>query len=183
MNLLPTNDRVIIKPDEPEKKLGNIYLPDQAQKRTVTGVVVAVGPGKTLDDGTRRPINLQVGDRVMFRSYPVDPIEDAEGGKLAMSEDNVIARILSEPVPDHVVTDIRFVSDAVRTMSTWEADAAAVPPLAKPEVEPGLAQKVANTPTVNAPLSGASNLEASLSNYATLMSQKQQQHQESQPKG
>lgn len=172
-NLEPLEDNILVRPDEPETKVGQIILADQAQQRTVTGTVVAVGPGKLVM--ARRPVQVAVGDRIMFRAYGVEPIPDTEGGKLMMSEDKVLARIVADPpIPntdDIVYTDRGPMKRAAA--STWEADAEAQeqPPKA-PEL--GVVQQTGNTPKVNHPLASTSNLDASLEKYTARMEQQKQ---------
>jgi chaperonin GroES len=69
--LKPMADRVVIKPiPKEEVSKGGIYLPDTATKeKPQEGTVIAVGPGRILDDGTRKPIDVEVGDRVLFAKY------------------------------------------------------------------------------------------------------------------
>jgi len=173
LNLQPLNDRILVRVDEPEKRVGSIYLPDPAQEKSNKGTVLAVGPGKLNDDGGRRIPQVRVGDRVLFRTYPVDSIADDEGGMLAMSEENVIAKIIEITTPVDL-QPIRFDTDfQARGVSTWEADAAAVIDAEKVKApELGVVEPTQNTPTVNHPLASTSNLDASLDKYARAMSER-----------
>lgn len=66
----PLADRVIIKPAEAEEKTsGGIILPDTAKEKPIEGTVVAVGPGKTADDGKVIKPEVKVGDRVLYGKY------------------------------------------------------------------------------------------------------------------
>ena len=68
--LRPLGDRVVVKPvPRDEKTASGIILPDTAQEKPQEGEVVAVGPGRTLDDGKREPIDVKVGDRVLHAKY------------------------------------------------------------------------------------------------------------------
>lgn len=58
--------KLLVRRDEPEKTKGGILLPESAQRKPHTGVVLAAGSGYPLSDGTRRPLAVTVGDRVMF---------------------------------------------------------------------------------------------------------------------
>ena len=71
VTLRPLADRVIIKPQAKEERTkGGIYLPDTASKeKPQQGTVVAVGPGRMLDNGKRVAIDLSVGDQVVFAKY------------------------------------------------------------------------------------------------------------------
>jgi chaperonin GroES len=70
MNVRPMQDRVLIKPLEDEQKTaGGIIVPDTAKEKPMKGKVVAAGPGKFSDDGKRQPMDVKVGDTVMFGKY------------------------------------------------------------------------------------------------------------------
>ncbi|MEX0886212.1 MAG: co-chaperone GroES [Phycisphaeraceae bacterium] len=69
-NVRPLDDRVLIKPEEPEEKTaGGIYLPESAQEKPLIGNVLAVGPGKLNDDGTRTEPSVKKGDKVLYGKY------------------------------------------------------------------------------------------------------------------
>ncbi|MCX8053891.1 MAG: co-chaperone GroES [Armatimonadetes bacterium] len=66
----PLGDKVVVEPlEEEEKSPGGIILPDTAKKKPQEGVVVAVGPGKVLDDGSRGEMVVKEGDRVIYAKY------------------------------------------------------------------------------------------------------------------
>ena len=65
----PLGDRVVVKIVKEEKSAGGIFLPDNAQEKPQTGEVIAVGPGKTLDNGTKQLVDGQVGEKVLFAKY------------------------------------------------------------------------------------------------------------------
>jgi chaperonin GroES len=70
MALRPLRDKVVVKPsDEEEKSAGGIFLPDSAKKKPQEGKIVAVGAGRVLDDGTVKPLSVQVGDTVVYSKY------------------------------------------------------------------------------------------------------------------
>jgi chaperonin GroES len=70
MNLRPLGDRVIIKVLETEEKTSSgIVLPDKAKEKPQEGEVKAVGPGRILDDGSKAPMDVQVGNKVVFSKY------------------------------------------------------------------------------------------------------------------
>ena len=67
MAIKPLADRVIVKPlVSNEKTPGGIYLPDTAKEKPQEGTVIAVGPGKTTDDGKKIPLEVKVGDHVLY---------------------------------------------------------------------------------------------------------------------
>ena len=65
----PLGDRVVVKVVKDEKTAGGIYLPDNAQEKPQTGEILAVGPGKILDNGSRQTVDVAVGDRILFAKY------------------------------------------------------------------------------------------------------------------
>ena len=93
INLLkPLADRVLVKVDEEETKTkGGILIPDTAQKKSQKGTVMAIGSGKVLDNGTRLPFEVKVGDHVLFAKYSgVDIDEDGEK-YLLLAERDILA--------------------------------------------------------------------------------------------
>jgi len=70
MALRPLKDKVVVKPSEGEEKTaGGIFLPDSAKKKPQEGNIIAVGSGRTLDDGTVKPLSVKVGDIVVYSKY------------------------------------------------------------------------------------------------------------------
>jgi chaperonin GroES len=70
MKIKPLADRLVVKPAQAEEKTkGGIILPDTAKEKPVIGEVVAVGTGKVLENGTRQPLDVKVGDRVLYGKY------------------------------------------------------------------------------------------------------------------
>lgn len=76
----PLNDRIAIERDPPERTIGSIVIPDTAQQKLARGTVVAVGPGAKDEDGARLPMDVGLGDRILFGKYAGDDvkIEDRE---------------------------------------------------------------------------------------------------------
>jgi chaperonin GroES len=69
-NVRPLSDRILVKRVESETKTkGGLYIPDSAKEKPTEATVVAVGPGKVRDDGTRRELSVKKGDRVLFGKY------------------------------------------------------------------------------------------------------------------
>jgi len=95
MNIKPLGDRVLIKQiDSEEVTKGGIVLPDTAKEKPQEGEVLAVGPGKILDNGQRAPMEVNVGDRVLFAKYAGSEIK--QGGEEYMilnSERDILAII------------------------------------------------------------------------------------------
>ncbi len=90
--LKPLADRVLVKVDVEETKTkGGILLPDTAQKKSQKGTVVAVGAGKVLDNGTRLPFEVSVGDHVLFAKYSGVDIEEEGENYLLLSERDILA--------------------------------------------------------------------------------------------
>lgn len=70
VNFRPLSDKVLVKPSSGEERsAGGIYIPDSAQQKPIEGEVIAVGPGRVLDDGSRSEAALKVGDRVVYSKY------------------------------------------------------------------------------------------------------------------
>jgi chaperonin GroES len=62
-------DRVLVRVDEAEATQGGIFLPESAQEKPKTGIVVSVGEGRRLEDGSFAPVDVEEGDRVLFTKY------------------------------------------------------------------------------------------------------------------
>ena len=70
MNIKPLADRIVIKViDDVQQTSGGIFIPDSAKEKPQKGEVVAVGTGKTLDSGEKEPMEVKVGDVVLFAKY------------------------------------------------------------------------------------------------------------------
>ena len=70
MAIRPLSDRLVIKViDDTEQTSGGIFIPDSAKEKPQKGEVIAVGPGKTLEDGKREEMEVKVGDVVLFAKY------------------------------------------------------------------------------------------------------------------
>ena len=95
MNIKPLGDRVIVKPlAEDEITASGIVLPDTVDKeKPEQGEVVAVGPGKRLDNGEIVPVSVKVGDKVVFRQYSPDEIKVDGDEVLVISESDIIGLI------------------------------------------------------------------------------------------
>ena len=88
----PLGDKVVVKvSEEEEKTAGGIILPDTARKKPQEGKVVAVGPGKLLDDGKLAPMNVKVGDIVIFAKYGGTEITVDDEELVILDEDSIYA--------------------------------------------------------------------------------------------
>jgi chaperonin GroES len=98
MNVRPLGDRIVIRRSTSEEKTaGGILLPDAAKQKPQRGEVLAVGPGRLLKDGTRRGLQLKVGDQVVFTSWAGDEYREPKqlqgADILLMREEDVLAVI------------------------------------------------------------------------------------------
>jgi chaperonin GroES len=94
MRVRPLRDRIIVKQlGEEEKSKGGIIIPDSAKEKPMEGKVVAVGKGKVKKDGTKAPMELKVGDRVLFARYGGTEVKIDGEEHLMMKEDDVLAVI------------------------------------------------------------------------------------------
>ena len=94
MKLKPLNDRVLVKRLESEEKTaGGLYIPDTAKEKPSKGEVVAVGPGKTADDGKTIAMQVKTGDMVLFNKYAGTEVKLDNVDHLVMREDDILAII------------------------------------------------------------------------------------------
>jgi chaperonin GroES len=92
MNVKPLGDRVVIRRHAEEAKTaGGILLPDTAKQKPQKGTVLAVGAGKLLKDGTRRPLQVKKGDVVLFTNWAGDEFKSREDEVLLMREEDILA--------------------------------------------------------------------------------------------
>ena len=92
MNLKPLADRVIVRPLEAdEKTAGGLYIPDTAKEKPQQGEVVAVGPGKISDDGKNIPMEVKVGDKVLYGKYSGTEVSSDGEDFLIMRENDIFA--------------------------------------------------------------------------------------------
>ncbi len=94
MPVKPLEDRVLVKPIEPDKKTASgIYLPESAKEKPIQGRVVAVGPGKMLDNGERVKPSVRKGDKVVFGKYAGTEIEIKSVKHMIMRESELLGLI------------------------------------------------------------------------------------------
>jgi chaperonin GroES len=92
IRLQPLGDRVVIKREKSEMQTaGGIVLPDSAKDKPARGVVVSVGEGRLLDDGSRSEMQVKVKDRVVFSSYAGETFKVDDQELLLMREDDILA--------------------------------------------------------------------------------------------
>lgn len=92
MKIKPLADRVVIKPAPAEEKTkGGIILPDTAKEKPVVGEIVAVGPGKVSDDGKKVPMEVKVGDKVLYGKYSGTEVTVEGEELLIMREADIFA--------------------------------------------------------------------------------------------
>ena len=94
MKIRPLHDRVIVKRLEGESTSpGGIVIPDSAAEKPVQGKIVAVGKGKILENGTVRPLDVKVGDKILFGKYGGTEVKVDGEDLLVMREEEVMAVI------------------------------------------------------------------------------------------
>jgi len=90
----PLADRVVVKPlEEAEQKRGSIIIPDTAKEKPQKGEVVAVGPGAVGDDGSRKPMEVKKGDKVLYGKYSGTEVSIDGTEYLILRESDILAII------------------------------------------------------------------------------------------
>ena len=94
MALTPLHDRILVKPSQPEEMTtGGIIIPDTAKEKPQQGEVIAVGKGKTNDEGKLTPMQLKVGDKILYGKYSGTEVTIDGEEMLIMRESDVFAII------------------------------------------------------------------------------------------
>ncbi len=94
MDIRPLHDRVLVKRlEEEETKIGGIIVPDTAKEKPQQGEVMGVGNGKLLDSGERVPVDVKVGDRILFGKYSGSDIKIEGQEYLIVREDEILGVI------------------------------------------------------------------------------------------
>ncbi len=94
MKIRPLHDRVIVQRiEEEEKTKGGIIIPDTAKEKPQEGKVIAVGAGKILENGTKVPLDVKVGDKILFGKYSGTEIKIEGEEFLMMREDDILGVI------------------------------------------------------------------------------------------
>lgn len=86
----PLGNRVLIKRSKAPTTKGGILLPDSAQEKPKEGTVIAVGPGKIDDQGNKEPMQVKIGDTVLFSSYAGTEVKGEGEEMLILSEDDIL---------------------------------------------------------------------------------------------
>lgn len=94
MKVRPLHDRVVIRRMEEERtSAGGIVIPDSATEKPSRGEVIAIGTGKIMEDGKVRPLDLKVGDKVLFGKYSGTEVKIGAEDFLVMREDDIMGVI------------------------------------------------------------------------------------------
>ena len=97
MKIRPLQDRILVKRVEEEKKTkGGIIIPDTAKEKPIEGEVVAVGAGKVGDDGKVRPLDVKVGDKILFGKYSGTEVKIDGDEHLILREDDILGVITND---------------------------------------------------------------------------------------
>ena len=92
MNIKPLQDRVVVKRvEEPEKTKGGIIIPDTAKEKPSEGIVEAVGSGRVSNDGKTIPMEVKVGDKVLFSKYGGHELKIDDEEYIIMGQDDIYA--------------------------------------------------------------------------------------------
>lgn len=88
----PLGNRIVIEPSEDDEQMssGGIYIPDTAKEKPQEGKVVAAGPGRMTDDGNRIPMELTVGDVVVYSKYAGTEYKEGDIEYLVLREDDIL---------------------------------------------------------------------------------------------
>ena len=95
MALVPLGDRILVKrsDDDEQTTSGGIIIPDTAKEKPQEGEVVAVGNGRLLDSGERQPVDVAVGDLVLFAKYGGTEVTYENDEYLILREDDILAKV------------------------------------------------------------------------------------------
>ncbi len=100
MNLRPLGDRLVVEHvEQSEKTAGGVFLPDTAKEKPQEGRVLAVGSGRTLDNGNKLAMDVKVGDKIIYSKYSGSEIKLDGKDYLIISEKDVLAVFTDAKVP------------------------------------------------------------------------------------
>ncbi len=100
MNLKPLGDRLVVEHvEQAEKTAGGVFLPDTAKEKPQEGHVLAVGSGRTLDNGNKLTMDVKVGDKIIYSKYSGSEIKVDGKDYLIISEKDVLAIFSEAAVP------------------------------------------------------------------------------------
>ncbi len=90
----PLGNRVVIQPNEDDEQVssGGIYIPDTAKEKPQEGTIVAAGPGRVTDDGSRVPMEIAVGDTVVYSKYAGTEYKEGDIEYLVLREDDILVK-------------------------------------------------------------------------------------------
>ncbi len=92
VNFRPLSDKVLVKPSEAESQTsGGIFIPDSAKQKPQEGEVIAVGPGRILDDGSRSTLTVSIGDKVIYSKYGGTELKLEGQEYMILDEDQIYA--------------------------------------------------------------------------------------------
>jgi len=93
VKLDPLGDRVVVKPSTKEEMTkGGIVIPDTAKEKPQEGTVMAVGPGRMTEDGKRIPLDVKVGDVVVYAKYGGTEIKEGDEEYIILRESDILAK-------------------------------------------------------------------------------------------
>lgn len=92
MNVRPLNDRVLVERlEEEQKTAGGLFIPDSAKEKPTRGKIIAVGSGRSNDEGVRKPLDVKAGDTILFGKYAGTEIKLDGKELIIMREDDILA--------------------------------------------------------------------------------------------
>ena len=92
MSFKPLGDRVVVEHvEQADKSAGGVFLPDTAKEKPQEGKVIAIGSGRTLDNGTKVPMEVKVGDRILYSKYSGSEVKIDGKEYLIISEKDILA--------------------------------------------------------------------------------------------
>ena len=88
----PLGNRVVVQPNDEDEQVssGGIYIPDTAKEKPQEGTIVAAGPGRITDDGSRIPMEIAVGDKVVYSKYAGTEYKEGDIEYLILREDDIL---------------------------------------------------------------------------------------------
>ena len=91
VNIRPLHDHILVHRIEEEQRVGGLYIPDSAKEKPQQGKVVAVGSGKRMKDGSRAPLEVKEGDRILFAKYAGSDVKIDGEEILILTETEILA--------------------------------------------------------------------------------------------
>ena len=91
----PLGNRVVVQPNDEDEQVssGGIYIPDTAKEKPQEGTIVAAGPGRITDDGSRIPMEIAVGDKVVYSKYAGTEYKEGDIEYLILREDDILFKM------------------------------------------------------------------------------------------